>query len=610
MDRAADTWTLSRVIAAGEALARVDGERAQTGAGKGASEGVKGRGFALVPGPLVGLVTNREPTRAVHCKGSGETVPCTRLTLADDTRNDVHAVLWRTHAGLDVGARSSPTLRIRRFRAPLFLQPSLTTLPIRHAAGPGDLVAFKSVRVRWNTWNERAEACTGWASDVEVLARATDVLGRTMGLFQPRGANVWGANVYVDAGRVEALRAWARREHAQLLEIAADAQLGPASPTRASLGAGVRACAAGWLLNSPEAERVRAVHFVGRCVAVSRAPSSTGVRASRPVVWLSQGTGECVEATLPPEEAAGPSEDGEEDGEEDDCRDGFKGKFEGKVLELTHARVRVLHSTGRRCLVATRPAVEVDPSTDQRAQEILARCPVAHASVRYASVGDLLSAPRADAPVARFTARVSWIALPRIGVPGGGRGRIKGDRSAVTRDDVASSLLAYGCVGCGRTLEPDPLDSVYRQCECHSGTTDATGYVWRGITLGLTDDMGGPGDGSEGECENEPPCLSGKRRRVRTRGTVEARLDDSELVSRLLLGVTPGDAAWSREAEGCSGSEIDHLAVAAAAINALALGGMKNSPMEWRVRTPRLDENGVPKPGPMEVLGFSAAHGG
>ena len=103
--------------------------------------------------------------------------------------------------------------------------PSLTTLPIRHAAGPGDLVAFKSVRVRWNTWNERAEACTGWASDVEVLARATDVLGRTMGLFQPRGANVWGANVYVDAGRVEALRAWARREHAQLLEIAADAQL-------------------------------------------------------------------------------------------------------------------------------------------------------------------------------------------------------------------------------------------------------------------------------------------------------------------------------------------------------------------------------------------------
>ena len=99
---------------------------------------------------------------------------------------------------------------------------------------------------------------------------------------------------------------------------------------------------------------------------------------------------------------------------------------------------------------------------------------------------------------------------------------------------------------------------------------------------------------------------------------MEARVDDSELVSRLLLGVTPGDAAWSRDeawsgdearsgsAEGCSGSGIDHLALAAAAINALALGGKKNSPMEWSVRAPRLDENGVPLPGPMEVLGFNA----
>ena len=93
---------------------------------------------------------------------------------------------------------------------------------------------------------------------------------------------------------------------------------------------------------------------------------------------------------------------------------------------------------------------------------------------------------------------------------------------------------------------------------------------------------------------------------------MEARVDDSELVSRLLLGVTPGDAAWSGDearsgsAEGCSGSGIDHLALAAAAINALALGGKKNSPMEWSVRAPRLDENGVPLPGPMEVLGFNA----
>ena len=197
------------------------------------------------------------------------------------------------------------------------------------------------------------------------------------------------------------------------------------------------------------------------------------------------------------------------------------------------------------------------------------------------------------------------------------------DRSAVTREDVAASLLAYGCVECGRELRADPVDSVYRQCECHSGSKNSTGYVWRGITLGLTDDRAARRDGFDDDDDegwDEKPwddsrSRSGKRRkRLAERvATVEARVDDSELVSRLLLGVTPGDAAWSRDearsgsdADGCSGSGHDHLALAAAAINALALGGKKNSPMEWSVRAPRLDENGVPTPGPMEVLGFNA----
>ena len=69
MTGAAELWTLSRVIAAGEAL-----EGASPGAGNGAAGYVR-RGFALVRGPIVGLVTQREPTGAVHCKGSGETVP-------------------------------------------------------------------------------------------------------------------------------------------------------------------------------------------------------------------------------------------------------------------------------------------------------------------------------------------------------------------------------------------------------------------------------------------------------------------------------------------------------------------------------------------------------
>ena len=500
------------------------------------------------------------------------------------------------------------------------------------------MVALESIRARWNEWAARAEACTGWASEVTVLARASDILGKT----SRRGANF---SPSVDRARVDAVLAWARREHAGLLETAANAAaeavMGGVGARRDSLGAGVKTVTAGWLLRDPLAERARSVHFYGRCVAEFRAPSSTGARASRRVVWLSQGTGECVEATLLPEDDAGGWIRGEADanGEKSLEADGnaagnvLEGKAAGKVLELLHARVRVLHSTGRRCLVATRPAVVIDPANDPRAAEVVARCPTTAASARYPSVDAIFTAPRVDAPVARFLARVSWIRLPspRDATGGGASGAavtgravdrsaVTGravDLSAVTREDVAASLLAYGCVECGRELRADPVDSVYRQCECHSGSKDSTGYVWRGITLGLTDDRAARRDEFEDDDGwDDPRSRLGKRRK--RSAAVEARVDDSELVSRLLLGVTPGDATWSRDeawsgdearsgsAEGCSGSGIDHLALAAAAINALALGGKKNSPMEWSVRAPRLDENGVPLPGPMEVLGFNA----
>ena len=470
-----------------------------------------------------------------------------------------------------------------------------------------------------------------------VLARASDILGKT----SRRGANF---SPNIDRARVEAVRAWAIREHAGLLETAAnaaaEAAMGGGGARRDSLGAGVKTVTAGWLLRDPLAERALSVHFFGRCVAEFRAPSSTGARASRRVVWLSQGTGECVEATLLPEDDAGGwiRERGDADEKSLEGKAAgnnvLEGKAVGKVLELLHARVRVLHSTGRRCLVATRPAVVIDPANDPRAAEVVARCPTAAASARYPSVHTIFTAPRVDAPVARFLARVSWIRLPSpreetaasgVAVTGRAvvdRSAVTGramDRSAVTREDVAASLLAYGCVECGRELRADPVDSVYRQCECHSGSKDSTGYVWRGITLGLTDDRATRRDGFEDEDDDgwdDPRSRPGKRRK---RAVVEARVDDSELLSRLLLGVTPGDAAWSRDeawsgdearsgvlAEGCSGSRIDHLALAAAAINALALGGERNSPMEWSVRVPRLDENGVPLPGPMEVLGFNA----
>jgi|MDTA01.1.fsa_nt_gb hypothetical protein len=130
MTGAAELWTLSRVIAAGEALAPAAREGA---ASPGASTQVRG--------PLVAIVTHREPTGAVHCKRSGETVPRTQITLADDTREGARAVLWRTHAGVDVGARDLERPAPRRdsghptLLLPLTLNPNVTN------RSPGDAQA-------------------------------------------------------------------------------------------------------------------------------------------------------------------------------------------------------------------------------------------------------------------------------------------------------------------------------------------------------------------------------------------------------------------------------------------------------------------------------------
>ena len=47
--------------------------------------------------------------------------------------------------------------------------------------------------------------------------------------------------------------------------------------------------------------------------------------------------------------------------------------------------------------------------------------------------------------------------------------------------------------------------------------------------------------------------------------------------------------------------------MATAALNALAAGATRNAPFEWRVRAPRLDENGVPIVKSLEVVGFEPA---
>jgi len=59
---------------------------------------------------IYALVTRRERTVAVYCKRTGETVPCTRLIIADDTMHRARVTLWRTHASVDVGASRRRTM--------------------------------------------------------------------------------------------------------------------------------------------------------------------------------------------------------------------------------------------------------------------------------------------------------------------------------------------------------------------------------------------------------------------------------------------------------------------------------------------------------------------
>ena len=181
---------------------------------------------------------------------------------------------------------------------------------------------------------------------------------------------------------------------------------------------------------------------------------------------------------------------------------------------------------------------------------------------------------------------------------------------------------------CLRELAPDPADGAFRQCACHSGRANAVGWVWRALELGLVDadderhqKMFKTNDSEEASDEggfrDDPASI-----RV-------ARVDAS-LVSRLLLGASAAEAAAAAARDGNEASgedvsqeesfsrkrrrtkaegekKVDHLSLAAAAINALAAGPARNAtPIVWHLRAPPPDSNGVrfADGAPLEVIDF------
>lgn len=397
-------------------------------------------------------------------------------------------------------------------------------------------------------------------------------------------------------------------------------------------------------------------HFLGRVVHVAAVASRArrvSVDAmgatSRPTLWITQGHGTCVEAILPAASAAETAR--------------ALAESEGRVVELRDFLVWRRFASGRHCLVAPDPGLRegrapiatwrVLEESDERAAEVVARCPLARHAARACSLRAIFDERRpGDAALLDVVARVAWVKLPASGSSRGERRfcprddvaneigsdrrkheirsdrdrrkrRKRRDAAHATPEATASALLTLGCAACGREIAAGD-DGAYRPCDCvrdrNGASAGRVGYVWRGLVLGLVD---APGEDA-----------------------IPARVDGA-LVAKLLFGTSPGDAAWSRarrlrEARGeanvgranvgraepsdedaepsdddalvdhlalgeCADDGVDHLAVATAALNALAAGARRNAPFEWRVRAPRVDENGVPIVKSLEVVGFEPA---
>jgi hypothetical protein len=589
-------------------------------------------------------VVARERVAAVYCKRTGETVPRASITLADDTFDGLRVVLWRTHAGADVGARPSPNCWHPPASQPAHRPPPRPAPLPDPSAGVGDVVHARGLRARWNAYAERPEASTGWSASLTVLATACDVLRdpdhpRRGSDHSPIPARVPARLDARCAARAADLAKWAVRAHGTLLRSVSDAaerRLRAAYPS-------ARVPAHATVADLPE---YSVAHFLGRVVHVAAVASrarresvdAMGATA-RPTLWLTQGHGTCVEAILPAASAAETAR--------------ALAEAEGRVVELRDFLVWRRFASGRHCLVAPDPGPREGRATnatwrvldesDERAAEVVARCPLARHAARADSLRSIFDERRPrDAALLDVVARVAWVRLPASArdernciaddVRTIERDRLKRPRATrggglVAPEATASALLTLGCVACGREVAAGD-DGAYRPCACvrdrNGASAGPIGYVWRGFVLGLVDAPGGE--------------------------AIPARVEGA-LVAKLLFGTSPGDAAWSRarrlrervvakretrartdakaETSGdCGRAEpsgedayssdddalgefsddgVDHLAVATAALNALAAGASRNAPFEWRVRAPRLDDNGVPIVKSLEVVGFEPA---
>jgi hypothetical protein len=300
------------------------------------------------------------------------------------------------------------------------------------------------------------------------------------------------------------------------------------------------------------------------------------------------------------------------------------------------------------------------PEGDARAEALAARCSARRASAEAPSLRSLSDLERGSSPFERrasfgpndasvvvVRARVAWVRLPRA--RSSSRPTSLKEKEKVTkrekkkkrfakktrgvpasRAEIAASLIAPGCVLCLRELAPDPADGAFRQCACHSGRANAVGWVWRALELGLVD----ADDERRQKMFKTNDSINNDSEEASDEGgfrddpaSIRVARVDASLVSRLLLGASAAEAAAAaRDGNEASGEdvlqeesfsrkrrrtkaegEVDHLSLAAAAINALAAGPARNAtPIVWHLRAPPPDSNGVrfADGAPLEVIDF------
>ena len=421
---------------------------------------------------------------------------------------------------------------------------------------------------RWRTHRDALVAARG--CEIRAVASAEAVAGRRE--RRALGAEFSTKNGFDGRAAMRRTIERARREHADVLRRAVDAA---EARRRESFGR-----EAGYAeIEALDGTSASTTHLLGRVVRETIAPSSWRPRGGgrddaryvRRIVWVVQTHGgRCVAICLPPTTEVAAAE-----------RSLLK---DGAVIDVRNALVRRNARTGVCDLVCdVRSHWRALDDKDPRYADVCARAPKSafEQTLTFEALALAMHSngfARASSMI-QFKACVRWVkvATERRRVP---------PMLRETDANVAVSMTYFACLACSRELEADH-NNVYKMCHCTSD--DATcGFMWRDIVLGMQSD--------HGDSKTEIP--------VRARG---------EIARRLLFGVDASSVLDEHVSDDDSddfeddddASRSDHKKVVLAAINALA-AGRRNAAMDWRVKFPALDENGLPRRDELELVDFNA----